>query len=62
MSGLFFAFGKRLSPYRQLIFLLGDFAAAFSAVWLAFLLRFDGHIPQSYFQGSIASAIVLISF
>lgn len=52
---------KRTPRNRFLFFLFGDIAAIILAVIFAFLLRFEGYIPQQYFDGGgLVAAVVLV--
>ena len=51
---------KKISKNRLLFFAVGDILLISLAVYLAFLLRFDGEIPNQYFsQGTLVSFIFL---
>ena len=52
---------QRTPRNRFLFFLFGDIAAVVLAVIFAFLLRFEGQVPQQYFDnGGLAAAIALV--
>ena len=44
---------------RKVFFFFGDTLLIIIAVYLAFLLRFEGRIPSQYFDGVLQGAIVL---
>src|SRR3989344_2455567 len=44
---------------RKVFFFIGDILLIIIAVYLAFLLRFEGRIPSQYFDGVLQGAIVL---
>ncbi len=44
---------------RFLFFLIGDILLVSFAVFFAFYLRFDGHIPSPYFSGTVQWTIIL---
>ena len=44
---------------RKVFFFIGDILLIIIAVYLAFLLRFEGRIPSQYFDGVLQVAIVL---
>jgi len=46
---------------RKILFLMADAILISVAVYFAFLLRFDGEIPNQYFsQGTLVSFIFLV--
>ena len=51
---------KRTPRNRFLFFLIGDIVAVVVSVVFAFLLRFEGQIPEQYFQGGFQAALVLM--
>lgn len=54
---------KKIAQFRMIFFLIGDVLLISLAVYLAFLLRFDGKIPNQYFsQGTLVSFIFLVLF
>jgi len=51
---------KRTPRNRFLFFLIGDTVAVVVSVVFAFLLRFEGQIPEQYFQGGFQAALALM--
>jgi FlaA1/EpsC-like NDP-sugar epimerase len=51
---------KRTPRNRFLFFLIGDTVAVVVSVVFAFLLRFEGQIPELYFNGGLVAAIALM--
>jgi len=51
---------KRTPRNRFLFFLIGDIIAVVAAVLFAFLLRFEGQIPEQYLQGGFQAALILV--
>ncbi len=50
---------KKTAKTRLLFFLLADIFFIIISIWLAFLLRFDGRIPNQYFAGTIQGMVIL---
>lgn len=50
LRSVHFSVYKTLRPYKRIIFPLADFGLSIISVAIAFLLRFDGHIPPEYYQ------------
>ena len=50
---------QRTSKTRIVFFIVSDIIFISFSVWLAFLLRFEGNIPEQYFAGIIPGMIIL---
>lgn len=50
---------KKTEKTRTLFFLVSDVVLISLSFYLAFILRFEGQIPEQYFEGNIQMAIVL---
>jgi FlaA1/EpsC-like NDP-sugar epimerase len=50
---------KKTEKTRTLFFLVSDTVLISASFYFAFLLRFEGQIPDQYFEGSIQAAVIL---